>query len=237
MYHKAKDLNNDDDADVKAKKEHKVNIKVSTIIGTEAKIVKQVSSWKPAGITWVRVGLTAAALTPNTAANTSDELFWDRAEARSLAGGTAICLVLDWLDIAFDTEELIERIGHEAVSENLNDAVMNSTKSEVSSEEPELVWTVLFQAMTQKSMRKADTNWIDQDSEDQKCLSCVTVRMGDRVIDVEGTKQDVIALSAIQSESYSLTTGELGRVPSEDHETDLGTWNGTASRDVRRRWE
>ena len=71
-YHKAKDLNNDDDAsmyghndnfmvelrinvfqDVKAMKEHKVDIKVSTIIGTEAKIVTQVSSWRPAGVTWV----------------------------------------------------------------------------------------------------------------------------------------------------------------------------------------
>ena len=43
------------------------------------------------------------------------------------------------------------------------------------------------------------------------------------VINVECTKQDVIALSAIQSESYTLTTQELGRVPSEDTETDLGT--------------
>ena len=68
-YHKAKDLNNDDDAslyghkdsfevelkigvlqDANAMKEHKVDIKVSTII------VKQVSPWEPAGITWVRVG-------------------------------------------------------------------------------------------------------------------------------------------------------------------------------------
>ena len=32
-----------------------------------------------------------------------------------------------------------------------------------------------------------------------------------------------MTLSAIQSESYTLTTGELGRVPSEDSETDLGT--------------
>ena len=55
------------------------------------------------------------------------------------------------------------------------------------------------------------------------CFSCVTVRNGDRVINVECSKQVVIALSAIQSESYSLTTGELGRVPSEDNETDLGT--------------
>ena len=42
-----------------------------------------------------------------------------------MAGGIAI-------------EELIERIGHEAVSEYLNNAVMNSTNSEVSSEEPDL---------------------------------------------------------------------------------------------------
>ena len=167
--------------------------------------------------------LRAAALTPKTAANTSDELSWDRAKARSLAGGIAIYLVLDRLDITCDIEELIERIGHEAVSENLNDAGMNSKNSEVHSEEPDCVWTVLCQAMAQKSVRKTDTNWTDQDSKDQKCFSCVTMRIGVRVINVECTKQDVIALSAIQSESYSLTTGELGRVPSEDNETVLGT--------------
>ena len=66
--------------DVKMKKEHKVGIKVSTIIGTEAKIVKQVSSWRPAGITWVRVEPRTAALTANTVANTSGETSWDRAK-------------------------------------------------------------------------------------------------------------------------------------------------------------
>ena len=39
----------------------------------------------------------------------------------------------------------------------------------------------------------------------------------------KGGVRDVIALSPIQSESYTLTTGELGRCPSEDSETDLGT--------------
>ena len=34
----------------------------------------------------------------------------------------AIYLVLNRLDIACDIEELIERIGHEAVAKNLNDA-------------------------------------------------------------------------------------------------------------------
>ena len=72
-------------------------------------------------------------------------------------------------------------------------------------------------------MRKADTNWTDQDGEDEKCVNYVNVRIDDRVISVECTKQDVIALSAIQSESYTLITGELGRVPSDDSETDLGT--------------
>ena len=134
----SKDLNSDDDArmcghsdsfmvdlrmdvfqDVKAMKEHKEDIKVSTIIGTEAKVVKQVSSWRPAGITWVRAGPRAPALTPNAAANTSDELSWDRAKARSLAGG-------DRLDVAYDIKDFIERVGHEAVAENLNDAAMNS---------------------------------------------------------------------------------------------------------------
>ena len=49
------------------------------------------------------------------------------------------------------------------------------------------------------------------------------MRNGDLVINVECTKQDVIALSATQSESFLLTTGELGRVTSEDNEPDLGT--------------
>ena len=78
-----------------------------------------------------------------------------------MAGGTAIYLVLNSLDVACDIEKLIERIGHEAVAENLNDAVMHGTNSEVSSEESEFIWTVLCQAITQKSVRKADTNWTD----------------------------------------------------------------------------
>ena len=150
------------------------------------------------------------------------ELSWDRAEARSLADGIAINLVFDRLDIAYDIEELFEGISHEAVAEHLNDAGKNGANSEVTLEEPEFVWTVLCQTLTQKSVRKADTNWTDQDSEDQKCVNCATVRIDDRVSNVECTKQDVIALNLIQSESYTLITGELGRVPSEDSETDLG---------------
>ena len=97
---------------------------------------------------------------------TADELSWDRAKARSLAGDIAIFLVLDRLDIACNIEEMIERIGHERVAENLDNAGMNSTNSAANSEEPECVWTVLCQAMTQKLEEKAYTSWTDQDSED-----------------------------------------------------------------------
>ena len=86
------------------------------------------------------MGLRAAALTPNTAANTLGELSWDRSKERSFAGGIAFYLVLDnGLDIVYDIEELIEKIGHEAVAENLNNAGMNSTNSEVGPEKPECV--------------------------------------------------------------------------------------------------
>ena len=36
-----------------------------------------------------------------------------------------------WVDVTYDIQELIKRIGHEAVSEMVNDVVINSTNSEV----------------------------------------------------------------------------------------------------------
>ena len=66
-------------------REHKVDFEVAALIGTETKIVKQVSSRRPVGITWVRMEPRAAALTPKT----SDKLSWDPAKAGSLADGTA----------------------------------------------------------------------------------------------------------------------------------------------------
>ena len=61
-YHKAEDLNDDDDASLHGRKIDEgaqSDVKVSTIIGTEANIVSQVSSWNPTGIKWVRVELRA----------------------------------------------------------------------------------------------------------------------------------------------------------------------------------
>ena len=103
-----------------------MDIEVSTIIGTETKTVNQVSSWRSTGITWVR-------------SSYGEIIGWWH------------CI----LDIAYGIEELIERTCRERVAENLNNAGMNSTNSEANSEEPECVWTVLCQAMTQKSVRKA----------------------------------------------------------------------------------
>ena len=89
--HKAKNLNDDDDAsmcvhgddfmvesridvvqDAKAMSEHKVDIEVLAIIGPgqniKAKIVKRVLSWRPDGSTRARLEQSrAAVLTPGTA--------------------------------------------------------------------------------------------------------------------------------------------------------------------------
>ena len=137
----------------------------------------------------------AAALTLDTAAttrttrNTSDDLSWERARAISLAGGTAIYLVLDRPDIDHNIRRA-NRIGYEALIEtvtaNLNIAVMNSADKKLSSlEEPRFVWTVPYHEITQKSVRKDDMTRTLQDSEDQKCFSCAIVRLGDHVIDDE----------------------------------------------------
>ena len=62
---------------------------------------------------------TRAAVLPDTAAttrttrNTLNDLFWDRANPRSLACGMTSYLVLRRLVIAYDSEELIEGGGCE----------------------------------------------------------------------------------------------------------------------------
>ena len=125
---------------VKVMLEQNVGLEALTRIApgqnTKAKIVKRVSSWRPAGITWVRLEQSrAAALTPSTATttrttrNTSAELSWERAKAISLAGGTAICLVLDRLDIAYNLREA-------------NRETRLKRIARCSLKEPKFVWTV-----------------------------------------------------------------------------------------------
>ena len=60
---------------------------------------------------------------------------------------------------------------------------------------------------------RTDANWSGQDSEDQKCFSCVVVRFGDHVIDVVCARQDVVVLSALESKFYASTTGKAHSIP------------------------
>ena len=114
----------------------------------------------------------------------------------------------------------------------------------------ELIWTFAYQEMPTKLVVRTDATWTGQNSEDQKCFSCVVVRFGEHVIAVVCAKQDVVALSTPESEFCAVSTGrahgthtkrhlhkkelwlqdqvaaknvELGRVPSEDNEAHLGT--------------
>ena len=181
-YHIAEDLNGDDDASTYLHSDSfMLELRIEVFQGVKSDEGAQSGHRGPdrqasliLETSWYHVGQigteSSSADAPNTATtrttrNTSDELSWDRAKARSLAGGTAIYLVLNRRDFAYNIQELIERIGHETVVENLNNAVMNRVDKKLpSSEEPEFVWTVLCQAMTQKSVRKADASWTEQDS-------------------------------------------------------------------------
>ena len=60
--------------------------------------------------------------------------------------------------------------------------------------------------MPTKLVVRTDVNWTGQDSEDRKCFSCVVVRVGEHVIDVVCSKQDVVSLSAPESEFYAMTS-------------------------------
>ena len=199
-YHNAENWDDDSDSFMV---EWRIDIKSATIIETATKIVKQVSNWRSVGITWVRL----EPRTTRTTRNSLIELSWERAKPRSLAGVAETYLMLKRLIIADDSPELIKRIGHATVDENLNKAVMNNTNSDVnsgvSSEEPEFAWTVIYQTTMQTSVRQTDRNWTDRDSEDQECFSCAVVRCGE----VECAKQDVVSLSAIPWTEIALNNG------------------------------
>ena len=62
-------------------------------------------------------------------------------------------------------------------------------------------------------------NGTDQDSEDQKCFNCASVRLGEYVIDDESARQDVSSLSALQSDFVS-NTGGARTIHTEDLDRD-----------------
>ena len=68
---------------------------------------------------------------------------------------------------------------------------------------------------------RTDANWTGQDSEDQKCFSCVAVRFGEHVIDVVCSKRDVVSLSAPESEFCAMTTGGAHGIHTKNIFSDL----------------
>ena len=87
--------------------------------------------------------------------------------------------------------------------------------------EPELLWTFPYQEDRQNWVVRTDANWTGQDSEDQKCFSCVVVRFGKHVIDVLCSEQDVVSLSAPESEFYAMTTGGAHDIHTKNIFSDL----------------
>ena len=137
-----------------------MDINVSTIIGTEAKV----SSWRPAGITWSEWSRERQHRR-RTLLQTHRMRHPGIAQKRDhgLVVLQTVSCSIGWT--VYDVEDVIERIGDEAIAENLNNAVMNRADKKLpSSAEPEFVGTMLCQTSTQKSVRKADTNRTEQDS-------------------------------------------------------------------------
>ena len=86
---------------------------------------------------------------------------------------------------------LIQKVIFETVDVNTINTVMHSADTKLSSsEEPESVWTFSDPELRTTSARKVDTDWMDQDSDDQKCFCCVSRRLGNCVNDVGWAKQD-----------------------------------------------
>eukprot|EP00974_Lingulodinium_polyedra_P104346 10100737-Lingulodinium_polyedra.AAC.1 len=53
----------------------------------------------------------------------------------------------------------------------------------------------------------ADADWSGNDSEDHKCFSRVVIRFGSHTLDVVVAVQDVVSLSAPESEFYATAIG------------------------------
>ena len=135
--------------------------------------------------------------------NALEQLSWDRAKAVSSAGGTATYLALDRPDIVYS----IRRANQDIAKQRVRTEARLKRVARYLLGEPELIWTFPYQEMPTKLVVRTYANWTGQDSEDQKCFSCVVVRLGDHVIDVVCAKQDVVALRAPESEFYAMTTG------------------------------
>ena len=127
----------------------------------------------------------------------------DRAKAVSSTGGTATDLARDRPDIAYSIRRAIQDIAKPKVR---TEATLKRVARYLLGER-ELIWTFPYQETPTTSVVRTDANWTGQDSEYQECFSCVVVGFGKHVTDVFCIKQDVVSLSAPESEFYAMSSG------------------------------
>ena len=135
----------------------------------------------------------------------------------SSAGGTATYLALDKPDIVYS----IRRANQDISKPKVQTEGRLKRVARYLPGEPELIWTPPYEEMQSKLVVRTDATWTGQDREDQKCFSCVVVRFDDHVIDVVCAKQDMVVLSAPESEFYALTTGGAHGIHAKNIFSDL----------------
>ena len=172
------------------------------------------SSRKPLHHHWVQ-------LQRQTMRNALEESPWERAKAVSSAGGTATYLAMDRPESACSIRRANQHIAIPEVRTEVRTEARLKRFARYLLDEPELIWTFPYQEMPTKLVVRTDANWFGQDSEDQKCFSCVVVRFGKHVIDVVCSKQDVVSLSAPESEFYAMTTGGAQGIHTKNIFSDL----------------
>ena len=121
----------------------------------------------------------------------------------SSAGGSATCFAMGRPDITY----IIRRANQDIAKPKVRTEARLKRVARYLLGEPELIWTCPCQEMPTKLVVRA--NWTGGDSEDQRCFSCVVVRLGEHVIDVVCSKHDVVSLSAPESEFYSIHTKNI----------------------------
>ena len=146
-----------------------------------------------------------------------DELFWERAKAVSSAGGTATYLAMDRRDIAHS----IRRASQDIAKPQVRTEARLKRVARYLLGEPELIWKFPYQEMPRKILVRTDANWTGQDREGQKCFSCVVVRFGVHVIDVVRSKQDVVSLSAPESEFFAMSSGGAHGIDAKNIFSDM----------------
>ena len=149
--------------------------------------------------------------------NALDELPCERSKAESSAGSTATYLAMDSPDIAY----IIRRENQDTAQPKVRTEARLKRVARYVLGEPGLIWTFPYLEMPTKLAVRTDATWTGQDSEDQKCFTCVVVRFGDHVIDVVCSRQDGVSLRAPESEFYAMSSGGANGIHTKNICSDL----------------